>query len=147
MPVSVVEGWAHYAEQVMVEAGFDGKGGAVKLGQLAESLVRLARLIVAIRLHTEDWSVEQGVRFFREAAFLEESSARREAERGTFDPGYGSYALGKLMLLKLRADYKQAQGGRFSLRTFHDTVLGHGGLPLPLQGQALLGSGPRTLLD
>ena len=110
MPMSVIEGWAHYAEQVMVEAGFDGQGGASRLGQLAETLVRLARLVVAIRLHTEDWSVEQGVRFFRDAAFLEESSARREAERGTFDPGYGVYALGKLMLLKLRADYKQAPG-------------------------------------
>jgi uncharacterized protein (DUF885 family) len=147
MPTSVIEGWAHYAEQVMVESGFDGRGGTIKLGQLAESLVRLARLVVAIRLHTEDWSVEQGVRFFREAAFLEESSARREAERGTFDPGYGAYALGKLILLKLRADYKQAQGTRFSLRTFHDTVLAQGGLPLHLQAQALLGSASRALLE
>lgn len=146
MPTSVVEGWAHYAEQMMVEAGFDGHGGAVKLGQLAESLLRLSRLVVAIRLHTEDWSVEQGVRFFRDEAFLEESSARREAERGTFDPGYGSYALGKLILLKLRADYKQEQGARFSLRGFHDAVLGLGGLPLPLQGRALLGAPTGALL-
>ena len=87
------------------------------------------------------WSVEQGVRFFREAAFLEEGSARREAERGTFDPGYGVYALGKLMLLKLRQDVKTQQGQRFSLKAFHDGVLGLGGLRYPLQREALLGAG------
>jgi hypothetical protein len=146
MPTSVIEGWAHYAEHVMIEAGFDAQGGRTQLGQLAESLVRLSRLIVAIRLHSDDWSVEQCVRFFREAAFLEEPSARREAERGTFDPGYGAYALGKLILLKLRRDYKQSQGARFSLRAFHDTVLGLGSLPLRLQREALVGPGG-TLLE
>ena len=140
MPMSVIEGWAHYAEHLAVEAGFDLYGPATKLGQLAETLVRLARLVVAIRLHTEDWSVEQGVRFFREAAFLEEGSARREAERGTFDPGYGAYALGKLMLMKLRRDVQERQGQRFALKAFHDSVLGLGGLRYPLQREALLGA-------
>lgn len=140
MPLSVIEGWAHYAEHLAVEAGFDMYGPVTKLGQLAETLVRLARLIVAIRLHAEDWSVEQGVRFFREAAFLEESSARREAERGTFDPGYGAYALGKLALLKLRQDVKTRQGQRFSAKGFHDNVLALGGLRFPLQREALLGA-------
>jgi hypothetical protein len=139
MPLSVIEGWAHYSEHLAIEAGFDLYGPATRLGQLAETLVRLARLVVAIRLHTEDWSVEQGVRFFREAAFLEEGSARREAERGTFDPGYGSYALGKLMLLKLRHDVKERQGQRFSLKAFHDNVLALGGMRYPLQREALLG--------
>ena len=87
-PASYIEGWAHYCEQMMIEAGFGRGDYTLKLGQLAESLVRLARFVVGIRLHTEDWSVEQGVRFFRDEAFLEESSARREAERGTFDPTY-----------------------------------------------------------
>ena len=73
------------------------------------------------------------------AAFLEEGSARREAERGTFDPGYGSYALGKLMLMKLRRDVKERQGQRFSLKAFHDNVLGLGGMRFPLQREALLG--------
>jgi hypothetical protein len=139
MPMSVVEGWAHYAEHLAVESGFDLYGPATKLGQLAETLVRLARLVVAIRLHTEDWSVEQGVRFFREAAFLEEGSARKEAERGTFDPGYGVYALGKLILMKLRKDAQAQQGQRFSLKAFHDSVLALGGLRYPLQREALLG--------
>ena len=87
-PASFVEGWAHYCEQMMVEAGFERQNASVKLGQLAEALIRLARVIVGIRLHAEDMSVEQGVRFFRDEAFLEEASARREAERGTFDPTY-----------------------------------------------------------
>ena len=96
-----------------------GSGAAttpLKLGQLAEALVRLARFVVAIRLHCEDLSVEQGMRFFRDEAFLEEATARREAERGTFDPTYLVYSVGKLMLLKLRRDYKEQQAGKFSLR-------------------------------
>src|SRR5438477_84856 len=84
-PASFVEGWAHYCEQMMIEAGFARHDDGVKLGQLAESLIRLVRFIVGIKLHTEDISVEQGVRLFREEAYMEESSARREAERGTFD--------------------------------------------------------------
>ena len=88
----------------------------VQLGQLAESLIRLARVVVGIRLHVEDLSVEQGVRFFRDEAYLEETSARREAERGTFDPTYVVYSLGKLMLLKLRADDKAKEGAGFSLQ-------------------------------
>ena len=97
----------------------DGRGGipqsdhAVRLGQLAEALIRLCRFIVGIRLHCEDMSVEQGVRFFRDEAFLEEASARREAERGTFDPAYILYSAGKLMILKLREDYKAQAGAKY----------------------------------
>ena len=90
-------------------------------------------------LHTEDLSVEQGVRLFREEAFMEESSARREAERGTFDPMYLVYSIGKLMLLKLRQDSKQQLGKAFSLRTFHDTLLGQGTAPIWLHRKLLLG--------
>ncbi|MDO8836391.1 MAG: DUF885 domain-containing protein [Vicinamibacterales bacterium] len=136
--VATIEGWAHYAEQMMIDAGF-GKGDpTIKLAQLAESLVRLARLIVAIRLHAEDMSVEQGVRFFRDEAFLEEGSARREAERGTFDPGYGAYAAGKLMLLKLREDYKGEQGEKYSLKTFHDTFMRNGVATISVHRQLML---------
>jgi uncharacterized protein (DUF885 family) len=128
-PASFVEGWAHYCEQMMVEAGFRRGDVAIRIGQLAEALVRLARFVVAIRLHCEDLSVEQGMRFFRDEAFLEETTARREAERGTFDPTYLVYSLGKLMMLKLRRDYKEKQGGRYSLRAFHDAVLAQGSAP------------------
>ena len=138
-PASFVEGWAHYCEHMMVEAGFRRGDEGVKLGQLAEALIRLARFIVGIKLHTEDMSVEQGVRFFRDEAFLEEGNARREAERGTFDPTYLVYTAGKLMLLKLRQDYKQKQGKAYSLRTFHDTLLANGTAPFWLHRQLMLG--------
>ena len=84
-------------------------------------------------------SVEQGVRFFRDEAFMEEASARREAERGTFDPTYLVYSVGKLMLLKLRQDCKQQQGKSFSLRSFHDTLLAQGTAPFWLHRQLMLG--------
>jgi uncharacterized protein (DUF885 family) len=146
-PASYIEGWAHYCEQMMIEAGF-GKGDhTMKLGQLAEALVRLARFIVGIRLHTEDWSVEQGVRFFRDEAFLEESNARREAERGTFDPTYLVYSVGKLMMLKLRRDYKEQQGGKFSLRAFHDSVLAQGCAPFSALRQLVLNDAADAVLE
>jgi uncharacterized protein (DUF885 family) len=138
-PASFVEGWAHYSEQMMIEAGFGRQDYGIRLGQLAEALIRLARFVVCIRLHTEDMSVEQGVRFFRDEAFMEEASARREAERGTFDPTYLVYSVGKLMLLKLRQDYKEAQGKSFSLKSFHDTLLAQGTAPFWLHRQLLLG--------
>jgi uncharacterized protein (DUF885 family) len=142
-PASFVEGWAHYCEEMMMDAGFGRQDYSVKLGQLAEALIRLARFIVCIRMHSEDMSVEQAVRFFRDEAFMEEGSARREAERGTFDPMYLVYSLGKMMLMKLRSDYKQQQGKAFSLRTFHDTLLGQGTAPFWLHRQLMLG-GPEA---
>ena len=138
-PVSFVEGWAHYAEQMMLEAGFGEGNDVIRLGQLAESLIRLARSVVGIRLHAEDMSVEQGMRFFRDEAFLEEGSARREAERGTFDPGYLLYAIGKLMILKLRADCEAQEGAAFTLRGFHDRLLGNGLAPLTAHRRLMLG--------
>jgi len=146
-PASFVEGWAHYCEQMMIEAGFGHLDPGVKLGQLAEALIRLVRFIVGIKLHAEDLSVEQGVRLFREEAYMEEASARREAERGTFDPTYLVYTAGKLMLLKLRQDYKEQQGKAFSLRTFHDTLLGNGTAPFWLHRQLMLEADTGDLLD
>src|SRR5437762_7498475 len=146
-PASFIEGWAHYCEQMMIEAGFGRQEHGVRLGQLAEAIIRLARVIVAVRLHAEDMSVEQGVRVFREEAYLEDVSARREAERGTFDPTYLVYSVGKLMLLKLRQDYKQQQGKSFSLRSFHDTLLAQGTAPFWLHRQLLLGDNAGETLE
>jgi uncharacterized protein (DUF885 family) len=144
-PASFVEGWAHYCEQMMMEAGFGREDPTIRLGQLAESLIRLVRVIVAIRLHAEDMSVEQGMRLFRDEAFMEEPSARREAERGTFDATYLVYSIGKLMLLKLRADCRAREGNAFSLRSFHDRLLGHGGLPIWAHRQMMVGPGGDAL--
>jgi uncharacterized protein (DUF885 family) len=144
-PASFIEGWAHYCEQMMVDAGFGRDDQTIRLGQLAEALIRLVRVIVAIRLHAEDMSVEQGMRLFRDEAFMEEATARREAERGTFDATYLVYSIGKLMLMKLRADYRAKQGSAFSLRTFHDTLLGNGGLPIWAHRQLMVGPGGDAL--
>ena len=144
---AMVEGWAHYSEQMMIEAGFRRQDTTVRLGQLAEALVRLCRFVVGLRLHCEDMSVEQGVRFFRDEAYLEETSARREAERGTFDPSYVLYSLGKLMVLKLREDYKAAAAGRFSLRQFHDTLLANGTVPLWLHRTLMLGENNGAMIE
>lgn len=144
---SFVEGWAHYCEQMMLESGFGKNDPTIRLGQLAESLIRLVRFIVGIKLHTEDMSVEQGVRLFKEEAYLEEATARREAERGTFDPTYLVYSAGKMMLLKLRQDYKAQQGKAFSLRTFHDTLLSNGAAPFWLHRELMLGSDPGDVLE
>ncbi|HSK08079.1 MAG TPA: DUF885 domain-containing protein [Vicinamibacterales bacterium] len=146
-PASAVEGWAHYCEQMMIEAGFRKGDHVVRLGQLAESLIRLARFIVSIRLHAEDMSVEAGMRFFRDEAYMEEAGARREAERGTFDPTYLVYAAGKLMLLKLRADYKAQAGDAYSLRGFHDRLLGNGALPIWAQRRLMLPGDTGELLE
>ncbi len=146
-PASFVEGWAHYCEQMMIEAGFGRRDYAIQLGQLAESLIRLARFVVCIRLHVEDMSVEQGVRFFREEAYMEEGSARREAERGTFDPTYLVYSVGKLALLKLRNDLKQRDPKAFSLKAFHDTLLAQGTAPFWLHRQLMLGDDAGDVIE
>ncbi len=145
-PASYIEGWAHYCEQMMIDAGFGRKDPLVRLGQLQEALVRLVRFVVSIRLHAEDLSVEQGVRMFREMAFLEEASARREAERGAFDPTYLVYSVGKLMLQKLRHDVEAKEGDAFSLRNFHDSLLKQGAAPFTLHRRLMLGD-TGTVLD
>jgi uncharacterized protein (DUF885 family) len=145
-PASYIEGWAHYCEQMMIDAGFGRKDPLVRLGQLQEALVRLVRFVVSIRLHAEDLSVEQGVRMFREMAFLEEANARREAERGAFDPTYLVYSVGKLMLQKLRHDVEAKEGDAFSLRNFHDSLLKQGAAPFTLHRRLMLGD-TGTVLD
>ena len=146
-PASFVEGWAHYTEQMMVEAGFRRTDTSFKLAQLAEALIRLGRFIASIRLHVQDWSVEQAVRFFRDECFMEEGGARREAERGTFDPTYLVYSVGKLMLLKLRRDYKEHHGAKYSLRGFHDQLLANGTATFAVQRQLMLGEVAGDLLE
>jgi uncharacterized protein (DUF885 family) len=144
---ALVEGWAHYCEQMMLDEGFRKNEPGVRLGQIAEALIRLCRFVVGIRLHCEDMSVEQAVRFFRDEAFLEEASARREAERGTFDPSYVLYSIGKLMILKLREDYKAKAGAGYTLRKFHDELLGNGTVPLGLHRSLMLGEQNGAMLE
>lgn len=125
-----VDGWAHYSEAALIDQGFRRQDAATRLAQQAETLVCLARLVIAIRLHADDMSVEQGVRFFREEAYLEEATARREAERCVFDPGSMFQAVGRRLLQRLRGEYLEQQGERTSIRAFHDAVLRQGSVPI-----------------
>ena len=137
-PGSFVEGWAHYAEQMMLEEGFAGGDPKIKMGQLADALLRLCRFVVGIRLHTEGMTVEQGTRFFMENAYMGETPSRIEAERGTFDPTYLVYTVGKLAILKLRDDYKRSRGAEFSLQEFHDRLLSNGNAPIRVHRQLMM---------
>jgi uncharacterized protein (DUF885 family) len=133
------EGWAHYAEEMMIEQGFGWNDKRVHLMQLMEALLRDCRFLCSIRMHTQGMTVEEAKRFFIEYAYLEELPAEREAMRGTFDPMYLNYTLGKLQLMKLREEYKLLKGRDFSLKTFHDTLLSFGAPPIPLIREAVLG--------
>ena len=136
------EGWAHYAEEMMWEAGL-GKGSPeVHVGQLLNALLRDVRFLSAIGLHTKGMTVEQSERMFREQAYQDPGNARQQAARGTYDPAYLNYTLGKLMIRKLRADWTGTRGGRSAWHKFHDQFLSYGGPPIPLVRRAMLGSGP-----
>jgi uncharacterized protein (DUF885 family) len=137
-PTSYVEGWAHYTEQMMIEQGFGDDDPKMKLGQLADSLLRLCRFVVGISLHTDGMSVDEATRFFMDNAFMGETPSRIEAERGTFDPGYILYAVGKFGILKLREDYKRYRRHDFSLQEFHDQLLVGGLAPLWVHRQMLM---------
>ncbi len=133
------EGWAHYSEELVCEAGLGDGHPAVRIGQLLNALVRNVRFVCAIGLHTGGLQVADCERMFREKAFQDPGNARQQAARGTFDPAYLNYTLGKLMLLKLREDWMARRGRGASLRTFHDRLLSYGGPPIPLVRAAMLG--------
>ncbi|MEK7815099.1 MAG: DUF885 domain-containing protein, partial [Chloroflexota bacterium] len=132
------EGWAHYAEEMMLETDYGRGQPALRLTQLLEALVRNCRYLCSLGMHTQGMSVDEATRFFMDYAYMGELPARREALRGTFDPGYLNYTLGKLMILKLRSDYRREQGAGYSLKGFHDQLLSYGAPPLPLVRQVML---------
>jgi len=135
---SNAEGWAHYAEQMMVEEGFGAGDPKIRLAQLKEALIRDCRYITGIKLHTQGWTVEDGTKLFMQKAFEERAVAFEEARRGTYNPTYLYYTLGKLMIYKLRADYQKAQGSNYSLEKFHNEFVRQGGIPLKLVRKILL---------
>ena len=134
-----VEGWAHDCEQLMIEQGFRPDDTALRIAQASEALLRDVRFIAAIEMHTRGLRVEDAARLFVEHAYLEPLPAEKEAVRGTFDPGYLNYTLGKLMMRRLREDVRAREGARFDLRAFHDALLGLGAPPVPLARRTLLG--------
>lgn len=137
------EGWAHYAEEMMWEAGLgaggDGKGDpGVHVGQISNALLRNCRYLSAIGLHARAMTQDQSKRMFMDECYQDEGTAEQQAARGTYDPAYLNYTLGKLMIRKLRSDWTASRGGRAAWKQFHDTFLGYGGPPIPLVRQAMM---------
>jgi uncharacterized protein (DUF885 family) len=135
---STVEGWAHYAEQLVVDEGFRSDDARYELAQLQDALLRDARFVVGIRMHTQGMTLDRAERFFRTEAWQPAHVAKLEARRGTFDATYGYYTLGKLLVLELRDAYRAALGPDYSLRRFHDAFMQAGPLPLSLIREELL---------
>jgi len=145
-----VEGWAHYCEKMMLDEGYGAstnstpseedvkRAAKYRMAQADEALLRLCRLCVSIKMHTQKMSIDEATKFFQDNCYYEEKPARQEATRGTFDPGYLNYTLGKLEILKLRDDYKAQQGDDFSLQKFHNELLNHGMPPIRLLREIML---------
>jgi uncharacterized protein (DUF885 family) len=146
-PSSGQDGWAHYAEQLVADEGFKQEDPRYRLAQTSEALTRICRMIVGLRLHSKEWSIDQAAAFFESQAHLPAPAARQEATRGTYDPTYGGYFLGKLAALKLRRDYQAKQGGAFDLREFHERVMTNGIAPWWAHRQLLLPGDPSAVID
>ena len=143
-----IEGWAHYTEQMMLDNGYGQPGTGAKdareakflrLGQLQDALLRNARYIVGIQMHTGDMTYDEAVEFFQKEGYQPKETAVVEARRGAGDPTYLYYTLGKLEIMKLRADLMKKQGTAFSLQKFHDDFLSQGFPPIKIVREAMLG--------
>ena len=134
------EGYAHYCEQMMLDEGYGNGDPHLRLGQLQDALLRDARYIVGIQMHRGRMTFEQGVDFFVKEGYQTRTNGERETKRGTSDPTYLYYTLGKLEILKLRDDYRKAQGSAWSLEKFHDNFLSQGFPPISIVRKALLGN-------
>ena len=142
---SNAEGWAHYGEQMMLDEGYGNGDPKLRLGQLQDALLRDARYIVGISMHTGKMTFDEAVQFFQKEGYQPRSVAEVEAKRGTSDPTYLVYTLGKLEIMKLREDYKQKMTGSFSLQKFHDTFLQQGFPPIKIVRETMLGDESPTL--
>jgi len=152
---SNAEGWAHYSEQMMLDEGYGRTTGVdldhdtaflkLRLGQLQDALLRNARFIVGIQMHTGKMTFDQGVEFFEKEGYQSHMNGLRETKRGTSDPTYLYYTLGKLEILKLRDDYKKKIGDAFSLEKFHNELLQQGFPPIKLVRGLMIGDGSPVL--
>jgi uncharacterized protein (DUF885 family) len=148
------EGWAHYCEQMMLDEGYGQPGtGArdprdakmIRLGQLQDALLRDARFVVGIQLHTGKMTFDEAVKFFVDEGYQTHQSGLVETKRGTTDATYLYYTLGKLEIMKLRADLEKKEGSSFSLKQFHDDFLKQGFPPIKIVRRALMGDDSPTL--
>ncbi|HEV7745595.1 MAG TPA: DUF885 domain-containing protein [Pyrinomonadaceae bacterium] len=132
------EGWAHYTEEMMWDAGLGSNEPEMHVGQLLEALLRNVRFVSAIEMHTGKMTVEESEKMFLEEGYQDAANARQQAARGTFDPAYLNYTMGKLMIRKLRDDWTATRGGKQAWQSFHDEFLKYGGPPIPLVRKAML---------
>jgi len=132
------EGWAHYTEEMMYDEGAGGRTPQAHIGQLTEALLRNVRFVVALGEHTGGMSTKDAEQLFITRAFLDEGNAKQQAARGTFDPMYLAYTVGKLAIMKMRTDWK-VKHPNGTLQEFHDEFLAHGAAPLPVIRRAMLG--------
>jgi uncharacterized protein (DUF885 family) len=138
-----IEGWAHYCEKMMLDEGFGNNGDSLRaakyrLAQSGDALLRLCRLCVSVKTHCQNMTLDEGTKFFMDNWYQGDKPSRQEALRGTFDPGYLFYTIGKLEILKLRADYQQQEGANYSLQKFHDMMLDNGMPPIRLLRELIL---------
>ena len=146
-PSSGQDGWAHYAEQLVSDEGFKREDPRYRLAQLSEALTRICRLIAGLRLHSGEWTVDDAARLFEERAHLPSPAAHQEAARGTYDPTYGGYFLGRLAALKLRSDYAAARGAAFDLKQFHERVMTNGIAPWWAHRELLMPGDTRPVVE
>jgi Bacterial protein of unknown function (DUF885) len=139
------EGWAHYTEEMMWDAGLGDGDPIVHIGQLSNALRRDCRYLSAILMHTGRMTVEQSRRMFVRQCYQDEGNARQQAARGTYDPAYLNYTLGKLMIRRLREDWTATRGGRGAWKNFHDEFLSYGGPPIPLVRARMMGGAPNSV--
>ncbi len=139
------EGFAHYTEEMMWEAGLGDGDPETHIGQLLAALLRNVRYLAAIGMHTGRMTVAEAEQMFRDEGYQDAGTARQQASRGTFDPAYLNYTMGKLMIRKLREDWTATRGGREAWQKFHDEFLTFGGPPIPLVRQAMMGKEKGTL--
>jgi hypothetical protein len=132
------EGWAHYTEEMMWEAGLGNGSDEMHIGQLLAALLRNVRFVSAIEMHTGKMTVEESEKMFLEQGYQDAGNARQQSARGTFDPAYLNYTMGKLMIRKLRDDWTASRGGKQAWQQFHDEFLKYGGPPIPLVRKAML---------
>jgi uncharacterized protein (DUF885 family) len=130
------EGWAHYSEEMMVDAGLNNGDAETKVGQLSNALLRNCRYLSAIGLHARGMTMEQSKAMFLNECYQDEGNANQQSARGTYDPAYLNYTMGKLMIRKLRDDW--TKGDRSKWKAFHDEFLGYGGPPIPMVRQAMM---------
>jgi hypothetical protein len=132
------EGWAHYTEEMMWDAGLGNGEAEMHVGQLLEALLRNVRFVSAIEMHMGKMTVEESEKMFLEQGYQDAANARQQAARGTFDPAYLNYTMGKLIIRKLREDWTASRGGKQAWLQFHDEFLKYGGPPIPLVRKAML---------